>query len=186
MFSEFSQHLTPENLRSIKIIQLTMGLGLVFSGALVLLLYYKIPDSAKHDTSDMLFLIRILTYTHVGLAIVMYSVSKIVFKKMVRWDRLSNLSYDGVSGTGNPEMTSSEKFLLMIRSAIIVRLAMYEGVAFFGLIICLLGTANGILQVNPGYWVNSFSTIATLWLIFKTYPSRDVIQRICRDANLLT
>jgi len=126
-----------------------------------------------------------LTYTHVFFAIVSYSVTQIVFKQMLSRDRLSKLSYGIGSKTNQPELSLPERCFFMIRGAIIVRLAMFEGVAFFGLVICLLGIIQGVLQLHTGYWVNAFSTVVALGLILKTYPSRERIEGICKKANLL-
>jgi hypothetical protein len=134
----------------------------------------------------MLFLMPILTAIHVLLAVIMYSLASIIFKKLLRKDRLSTLSHAAASDAGYTEMTQSEKYLLLVRSAIIVRSAVYEGIGMFGLIICLIGAANGILQSHTVYWVNTFSTIVALWMILKTYPSRDMILEICKKADFFT
>jgi len=183
-YSELRQHLTPENIKPIQIIQLSLVSGLVIVGALVILLYYNIEPSQDHTVSDILFLVQILTLVHIMFAVPMYILSPIFLKKLVRKDRLSKIPDDTVSSTAHTEMNQAEKCLFMIRSAIIIRSAMYEGVAFFGLTICLLGAAKGILQSHTVYWVNAFSTIAALWLMLKTYPSRDMILETCRKAKL--
>jgi hypothetical protein len=184
-YSELRQHLTPENIKPIQIIQLSLASGLIIVGALVLLLYYQIKPSQDHAVSGVLFLVRMLSLMHVMFAIPMYFLSPIILKKMISKDRLSKIPHGAVSNTEPTEMTQSEKCLFMIRSAIIVRSAMYEGVAFFGLTILLLGAAKGILQSHTVYWVNAFSTIVALWLMLKTFPSREMILDICNKAKLI-
>jgi hypothetical protein len=185
-YYEFRQQLTPEKIRPIQIIQLGMGLGIVVFGALVLLLYYSIPAPRANDITDSLFLLQILTYTHILFAIVSYAVTQVVFKKMLSRNRLSKLSYETRNKTIQAGITPLDKCFFKIQGAIIVRLAMFEGVAFFGLVICLLGAIQGVLQLHTGYWVNAFSTVVALGLILKTYPTRERIEEICKNANLLT
>ncbi len=59
------------------------------------------------------------------------------------------------------------------RSGLVVRLAMMEGPAIFGLVVCLIATLDGVLQSNPQYWANLLGTAILLLYGGATLPSKE-------------
>jgi hypothetical protein len=60
-----------------------------------------------------------------------------------------------------------------LRTAIIVRIALLEGAAMLGNMICLIAAMNGILSFEPLYWCNAASTVALLVIGATTMPTRE-------------
>jgi hypothetical protein len=60
-----------------------------------------------------------------------------------------------------------------LRTAIIVRLAIMEGAAFFGLVVCVIGATGGALAAEPKYWVNLASTCVLALFAITTFPAKE-------------
>ena len=64
-----------------------------------------------------------------------------------------------------------------LRSATIVRLALFEGVALFGAVICFLSLQLGVARDLPLVWLNAVSTFVLLFLVVVTFPTRERVIR---------
>lgn len=69
--------------------------------------------------------------------------------------------------------TAAEKYLALMRSAMIIKMALLEMPAFFGLAVCFMGVTNGVLRVESLYWANLVSYAALVLLLLKDFPTRD-------------
>ena len=68
--------------------------------------------------------------------------------------------------------------LKRIRAIIVVRLAMYESAAMFGLVVCLLGVLTGVIYQNAIYWLNAITALVLFVFIVKTFPNRDRLLKL--------
>lgn len=68
-----------------------------------------------------------------------------------------------------------------LRSATIVRLALFEGVALFGAVICFLALQLGVARDLPLVWLNAVSTFVLLFLVVVTFPTRERVIRTLRE-----
>ncbi len=177
-FSDFEQSLTPEMIRTIKIIQGTLGSGVILF-ALVIYVISQLP-SFKNQTADssILSILPILTGVHLIFGIVALIASRFVFKSIVNESKVHSF---GTGLTANPSLANQsigEKCLTVIKIGIIMRSAMFEGVAFFGLVICLLGVLGGVLKSNPIYLINTISALLYIVYTIWTFPSKEKLEEI--------
>lgn len=68
-----------------------------------------------------------------------------------------------------------------VLSASIVRLALREGAAMLGLVVCLLAALNGTLRVYPAYWVNLAPSAFFLFFLAARWPSLDGLREQVRE-----
>jgi hypothetical protein len=72
----------------------------------------------------------------------------------------------------------------VIRSALILRVALLEGGAMFGLVVCLIAVMSGVMQTNLAYWINLIGVLAMLAVVSQGFPTRDRILDIHRSRIL--
>jgi len=79
------------------------------------------------------------------------------------------------SARGLPPVEGSRAALYVsaIRAAWILRLALQEGPAVFGLVICVLAVTGGQMAEQPLYWLNGMSTLLFLVTAVMTIPTRE-------------
>ncbi|MBL7996790.1 hypothetical protein JNM05_15595 [bacterium] len=178
--SEFQTALTPQNVRVIQIIQGAIGLGVVMFMGVVLFVYSSQTMSVDaRIANDDYDLINLLTLAHIMIAAGVYTVARVVFNLLLSSSVLRN----GVTkvmkdGQGRVIDSPAEKILAIIRSAIIVRLAMLEAPALFGLVICLIGTFNGTIQETPSIWLNAITSLILIGFVILTFPNKEHIEEI--------
>ncbi|MBL7960963.1 hypothetical protein JNL27_12070 [bacterium] len=178
--SEFQTALTPQNIRMIQIIQGAIGLGVVMFMGVVLFVYSsQTMNVDARITNDDYDLINILTLAHIMVAAGVYTVARVVFNLLLSSSVLRN----GVTkvmkdGQGRIIENPAEKILVIIRSAMIVRLAMIEAPAIFGLVICLIATFNGTILETPSIWLNAITACILIGFIILTFPNKERLEEI--------
>jgi hypothetical protein len=60
-----------------------------------------------------------------------------------------------------------------LRSAIIPRLALFEGAAFFGITVCILAMLNGVLDAEPAFWLNLGPLLVFTAFGMQTFPTKE-------------
>lgn len=58
----------------------------------------------------------------------------------------------------------------------IARIAVLEGVALFGLVVCLLGVLNGAMEEQPLYWLNAASLLVLVAVSLATFPTAERLE----------
>jgi len=169
--SDFQQLLTRKNLLPIQIVQLGITSGTSAFFIIVLVLTRTPPVGQMPDPSFL----NILSLSHLGLAIAVYTAAHVVYRFIVNPKRLAGSMYLA----NQPDHAAiAEKCLSLIRTGTILRFAFLEGVAFFGLILCLLAGQNGLLEAHPEYWLNVFSYLVLLLVTLATFATRDRVENL--------
>ncbi|MBX2992483.1 MAG: hypothetical protein KF749_15125 [Bacteroidetes bacterium] len=140
--------------------------ALAFLTVTIVLYAGAIPD-VYGDVS----LLDTLSSIHAIYAFGAYSLAMLLYKRQIA----------GSETDVNPDADRVSAFLSRVRTAQIVRLALYEGAAFMGLVVCMLAAMNGTLHVHPIYWWNVASTAILAGLIVLTFPTRTKIIQIFHD-----
>jgi len=136
---------SPAASQQLKVISFAMGGGLTMMAGLVAWSYRNAAPVVP--TPDGVRLINTLTFVAMGAALAAIIASEIAWRSLARKN---------------------------IHSAFIVRLALREGGALFGLTVAYIAALNGVLSVYPAYWVNLapfalfLGFLATHW---PKYPS---------------
>lgn len=136
-------------LRTLQIIHLGLASGVLLFTTIVVFLTMQQPADPSADPA----LARTLTLVHVVLFLTALLLSRILYNRLLP----------------APDLDETAR-AIRFRTASIVRLALLEGAALFGLVSCLLIGQNGLLQQRPGYWLNLLSTGFFLAFIALTFP----------------
>jgi len=175
-FDEFSKALTPQWLRNLRIIQSGLGSG-VFVFCSVVFLLSSAPQSSQQPKNSVL-LLSVLSFVHMMMAMGVYAASAVVYNMLFSDANLTRLSQKKACPGKETVFSPAVQCLSLIFTASIVRLAMMEGAAFFGLVVCLLGVQWGVIETRGIYWGNLFSTVIFLAYVIYTFPTRERIEDI--------
>lgn len=77
--------------------------------------------------------------------------------------------------------SSSERLIIHIRNAMIVRAALFEAAAFFGLVIILLAAQQGVLYTLEFIWLATIPYVMLVVLVAMTFPTKDRMMQIFRE-----
>ena len=149
------QVLTPGFLKSLQIFYFAFGIG-----ALLLLLVVLFQSLSTVDvplTVDDI-VVRMLTVVHLVYGAAGYVLAPMLFRRVL---------------TRGLSSRRSHRVAKALRNAYIYRLALFEGVAYFGLVILLISTFDGVLTLFPQYWINILSTLILLVFVPATFPTRE-------------
>jgi hypothetical protein len=170
--AEFRNSLAPEFVRSLAIVQGAIGGGILVFALVVLWMSTTSSPGPVESSPVLALLMQILTLAHLVVAIVLFPLAHIIFARILSPERLRKAAQSGPGSV-----------LSLMRTAIVVRLALYEAVAFFGLMVCLVGAIRGILAVEPIYWVNGISAAVMLLFIVRTFPTKERLVALYEERS---
>jgi hypothetical protein len=146
-----------------------MGIGVL--ALFFAVLFYAIDLSGQIGLGDD-SMIRMLSMVHLAYGALMYPFSMFIFHRIS--SRPTGLPSDATSG---------DRLLISLRIASVVRLAMIEGVAFFGLVVLFLAIQSGILQQAPLYWLNCCSSFIMMAFVGYAFPTRARLERLVAELG---
>lgn len=156
----FEAALTEARLRQFQVIHAALAAGVLTFAAVVVGLYLTTPAAAPDGDAGFLWT---LTMIHLSIAIGLVLVRGMLSRGPLRPAALLHRS------SGPPG--EAESWLNAMLSSAIIQLALLEGAALFGIVICLLGVVDGILHTEPLLWVNLLSAVVMLAYVARTFPS---------------
>ncbi len=172
------QTISKKDILVLQIIYLALGLGVLIF--LTLTLFMNSLDLQEQQMADTGFL-NILTMVHFLFALIFIPLSGKVFESFFSENWWSKI----FSRQLKPQLAKitdiGQKIMLILRTAYILRLAMLEFVAFFGIMVCFLGVISGTLAEYPIYWINLFSAAFFLGFIWLNFPTREKVLDIIRS-----
>jgi F0F1-type ATP synthase membrane subunit c/vacuolar-type H+-ATPase subunit K len=161
---KFRVSLSDGDVRTLQIIPLAMCAGVVMFAFVILVIlrpqYSEIVPTAD-DTTTIMF----LTLAHLALFLSTVTIAPIIITGMLQKQR--NVDPQGA--------------IFAIRSNLIVRWAIMEAPALFGLVICFLATLNGVLNTQPIYYLNLFSMVYFLVVTLTKLPNRERLEAIYQE-----
>lgn len=178
--SEFQSALTPQNIRVIQIIHGAIALGVILFMGVVAFVYFSPTEHAgQYELKDAYDLIKVLTLAHIMIAAGVYTVARVVFNLLLGPSALQGgVAKEMKDAQGRAIINSGEKLMTMIRSALIVRLAMFEAPALFGLVICLIAITNGTIYETPAIWLNSVTAFILIGFVILTFPNKEKLEEL--------
>jgi hypothetical protein len=172
--TELQRAITPEYVRTSRIIAFALAAGAAFFFSAVVLIYAM--HSPNFDADDSF--IEQMSYLLIGFALCSYTASYVVYKKSFTAETLSN-PITMEDGTLKDEPV--QIFLSRVRTGMIIRLAFFEGTTLLGLCVLMLAAMSGILQAKPLYWVNAIYPAIMIALVIATFPSRARIEALYQE-----
>ncbi len=157
----------PVELKTIQIIWIALGMGVLIFTLIVLFFYFYSPfQQAENGTGT----VRLLSYVHIILAIMIVPASSYLYRRLLHTP-------------GHQQRPKQAGFWNRYRNASIIRLVMLEGLALYGLTICFIAITSGILSVFPVYWLNIASALFFELVIFREFPTKEKIETLLREED---
>ena len=172
------QTISKKDILVLQIIHLGLGLGVLIF--LALTVFMNSLDLQEQQMADTGFL-NILTLLHFLFAIIFIPLSGKVFESFFSENWWSKIFSRQLKPQLAKTSDTGQKVMIILRTAYILRLAMLEFVAFFGIMVCFLGVISGTLSDYPIYWINLFSAIFFLGFIWINFPRREKVLEIIRS-----
>jgi hypothetical protein len=174
--NDIQTYVTRQRLLPLWIIQGGFMLGQIFFGMAVYLVYRDHalnPPLPESGTRDVMF---VLTWVTVGLTAVNSFLVFLTYRfpKSLQWISIRKRNLTGAPSTGDiDDSNPAAQLFRNLIGRIILRLAMLEMPAVFGLAVCLLGVQTGVLNEQPDFWFNTLPTLFLFYYILATVPIRD-------------
>ena len=169
---DVDQALTDETIREATVIHLAMTGGVVlFAGVIVFLALTGDNEPTDAPHVDVLSgLVGLLFLSGAALA-------AFVFRFMLAPARL------GATGDDDGAALAA-RALEKHRAASIVRLALLEGAALFGLVVAMLAVKAGMLPQQPVYALNTVPALVMIVVGAATVPTRDrIVSTVVRNIG---
>ena len=160
---DFRAALTPGEIRILQLICAALALSTVMM-LFVFIIVIQVNEGPDPVAADLSF-IQIMTLVALLLTVSLLPLSGVVANRILRG--------------GGPPATAHEA-VGRIRTALILRAALLEGAALFGLVVFLLAGLRGVLQQEPIYWANLFPWILFVGFVALTFPTRDRLETLFR------
>lgn len=149
--SEIEVNLDEGDLRSIQIIQIALVLGVfMFLGVIVVLT--RTPSAVETPPDPQFF--KVLSGVNALLLLQGYPAAFFLFGLLTKPEKLTPLPAEPAAAV--------RKALGVLRSGVIVRAALLEGPALFGLVVIFLAHAQGALEPSPWIWANALTALLFL------------------------
>lgn len=192
-FEEFKKNLAPNRLLVFKIVHSALFLGAsMFLGIVILMAWQHANNSTNSpgerpqgswgttwqhadNSTNPQDILPALTIAHVIVALPCYLAGAILYRYMTG---LSFFRKMNVAAASPGNVTLEQRYFVALFTAYIIRAAFFEGVALFGLIVCLMGIINGQIERQPIYWLNLLSYVTLAVLIVWAFPSRSRLEAI--------
>lgn len=161
----FEAALTPADVMTSQVIQGAMISGVLAFTLAVAFMYTRGAMLTPGDTD--LETVRMLTIVHLVFLTVNVGLSLFFTQRLFSPEGMKDaLASDDPEG-------AARRCVMQQRTALVARLAVLEGSAFFGLAVCMIGAMNGVLRVTPAYWINLLSPFLLVSFGIATFPSRE-------------
>ncbi|MBM4117619.1 hypothetical protein FJ251_07705 [bacterium] len=152
---------SPGELRALQIVQVALMGGVLLFGLVVVLIAMRPPAAGAAPIAQRVLVL--LSAVHAVIALIVWSLAPLLQGLLVA--RLgAQLGTAGGVGA--------------LRGALIVRLALLEGPALFGLVICLIAATGGALRATPLYWLNALSAVAFVGYGVLSFPTAERLEAL--------
>jgi hypothetical protein len=182
--TEFRTALTPERVRVGMIIQATLAGGaLLFFFAVLAIGSLRRPGDSREIDLDML---TTMTMVCIIFFLADAAIGYFLYHAQFKPDRLEKAySSDLLDKDGNTIPASpADKAVSIIRTSMLIRTALLEGAAFFGLATLMVGAQQGAFSTVPWIWINALPLLVLLLWVMMTFPTSNRLERIFEE-NIL-
>lgn len=174
-------------LRSLTILQLAMTAGVILFLLVVVFLHFTREAGPVDGT--MARTAQILSVVHVATAVGCWGMAFFLYNALLRGgnraavDEHRDEPRDEHRDENTEAGTQARQPFLALRNATMVRLALLEAAAIFGLVVLLIAALCGVLGKQPLYWVNLVSPVFFIAFSFLTLPSEDGVIEKLREVT---
>ena len=175
----FKNAIPDQELMLLKIIYGAITAGVSAFLAIVIFMHFT-AGTAAAVKPELAWNITVLSIVHGILLSVIYPLSGILYGRKIS-AVMAETDASAADGYQEPAAVVS-RIMPVLRTAGIIRLAMLEGVAFFGLVTCFLAVRDGIMAAFPAYWGNLLSCALFMITVIRTFPSKEGITALYEKA----
>lgn len=168
----FREALSASALRQIQIVHLAIPAGALLFAVVTLAL--STTRTAPQEASGI-ELVGTLSLVHAFVFLSTFPLALLLPRSLVA------RGLQQVREAERDEAQAGQRALNVLRAASIVRLALLEGAALLGVIVCLLGGLRGVDDRQPLVWLNLASTGVLLVVAALTFPSRGRLEELFRE-----
>jgi len=175
--NSFREHTTQAHVKVLQIIFVALAVGILSFSLIVVAGVFVAKDTPP--TEEDIGLMRILT----GFVLVIM-LSAAVLAGRIRSMLLSRSKLDPILALQHEDDATGqmvEGIHAHLRTSEIVRMAILEASAVFGLVTCVLGLVFGVLPDAALFWVNLVPAIFFLLVVGMTFPSADRLTQLFEE-----
>jgi hypothetical protein len=176
-YDDFEKSLPAGYLKTLQIISLAIGAGIVMFLFVVVILYSTTTQPQLQPSEETE---SILSLAHAVIFISTFFLSRFIYGMIIsgKMNQLQNLNqYSRQKSSEN----DFNMLLQKIRTAEIVRLALLEAPAMFGLVVILICVTSGVIFYEPVYWLNFLSGVVLWGMIYINFPTKDKLFETMRS-----
>ena len=176
--TEFRTALTPERVRIGMFIQAFLAGGaLIFFLAVLLVGMINQPNALYAIDLELL---TTMTFACALFFLLTFIIGHFVYNMQFKSERLeSAYSSDLKDKNGNIISASpAEKAVSLIRTSMLIRTALLEGSAFFGLAVLLVGAQQGAIISYSWIWINALPLLVLIIWVIVTFPTSSRLEKI--------
>ncbi len=157
--SEFERSLPDHRVRTLQIVY-----GALVSGVLLFSIAIAFVLTETHqEPSEGTGILLLLSGVHGIMAMTIYTVAPLIFRKQLTLqNERDNLSSEDLASVITGRIITAQ----------IIRMAMYEGTAIYGLVICLLSIVWGHAPTHPEFLLNGVTAALFAAIAATSFPTR--------------
>jgi hypothetical protein len=175
--TDVQQVLTPQTVKSFQVIYFGIASGATFLMGMILYLHFSGGESQMASESSVVMVNR-LTMMHFALLVALLFLSRYIPAFFVSEKRIGSMM-KSMEAADNADVAAS--LVAVMRTAKIIEIAVIEGPAFFGMVICLMAVTNQVMSGHPLYWINTLSYLVLVYRIYTDFPTRERVLEAFRS-----
>lgn len=177
--TEFRHQVRDDNIRISQIIHLAMALGVLFFLVVTVVVANSAIPMEEPDDS----LIELMCIVLALFAIGAYTAGIFLYN---RGFAKLDLEKSAIAPNGEVFESVPDIFVERLRTIQIIRLATFEGVAFFGIVVCLLAALSGVIHTQPIYWLAALPALVVVVLVIATFPTKEKLVTLFEEYQTNT
>lgn len=154
-------------IRPLQIIYTAMTMGLSVFAVIAAIISYQAFQKALVPTVGQIRVVKIL-----GLVLLLYGCIGYVLANFLFRKGVGSLSEFAPVAKGGK-----------IKTAYIIRIALFVGIAVLGLIVVLIGGLHNVFQSNPIYLLGYVPYFVFLSMVSQTYPTKEKLDTIINGVG---
>lgn len=173
-YEELIRIISNEKLKPLKIITIALCMGVIFFFMVTMIVYSSSygSDSENGDVKVLEILLPVMAMISISMYTVVIFLGDKILAGIMKTNKLTSTEIS------NPD---SKALITTITSFTIVRLAMFEGPAFFGIVILLMSSLWGVLNSNPVLWVGVVPMLIMLFYAAKIFPTNENVALLVQE-----
>jgi hypothetical protein len=169
--------ITNVDLRNLKIITSALNIGVLLFFAVCLFLYFSNDNIIDTDNLDTSFNDKMLLGV-LGITALMIVMSRIIPNNVFKKDSEAMTSFF------NERASPVKEAIQVVTTYYIIKFALLEGAALFGLVSLMLSILNDAIDYNDIYWLSIIPMLVMNFIFILTFPTKERVIQLINDKIL--